>query len=909
MKRRQFHQVALLLGAPWMLHTVLAVGLALALTISPDTILAQSMTDRLQDREKRALPAPKATQSSVERAPITVQPNVGRVGSSDAWFLGPPQALFSSNGQILAVNNHSRITLWDIATGRPLRILQHFAYFRSFVFTADGSRILSLHQDGHLRTWDPLSGRLIGAQQILNVINDYPVGFWHDPSKQLIAATANTGKVVLWDYNRNSRVFEAVLASGRKELEAHDARLSKDGKQLIVVGSSIIQIIDLQTRHTRTIEFGVHGKSPINQLMTDTIILVKTNRFDDCEADLYLVNIAAIYPSQRLIERAVGCKKTSGSSSREPYGRIAVYHAESESRLYLARGGVPGIKIIDLTTDQLNGVAPRLPRGDGDIIGLDNRFGYVEVIDESRLRISNLADASPVAEFKSQGLAGWRPFVSTDGKQFLLYADRQGNHTFVTLALDRITPIFQDVSAVDGELFDVSVGAKLALFGDKNGQFSVLSLQTGLAIRFYVSDVAEVLRARLSPDGGMVLLIYKVAEWEYKAKLVATRSGEIIAEFNTSHASFAGFSADGRLLAIDRAEFIDRGEVEVWSLASLRMIRKLDLLEDQLTSLAFSQDGRFIIGGGRDSGIRLWNAETGKLIRTLDRNRLAGHVSSGGIAISRDGKVVAGGPMQRNTSTGDIGRERRVAVWDVPTGKLLFQLDGHEAGVGAIAISDDDRWIVSASFDGTIRYWHRRTGQLGATFAAAQVARWVIVTDKGFFAASAESGDLLSVVRRFEATSIEQIRQSLYAPDLVREYLAGDPNGEVKAAETRASLQTILDSGPAPAVAITSPTPGGQSAADLVSVSARLTDRGKGIGRVEWRVNGITAAVTSKPTGAGPDYTITQQLALDPGDNVIEVVAYNGSNLLASVPARTTIKLDAAASAVKPKLHILAIGI
>jgi hypothetical protein len=85
--------------------------------------------------------------------------------------------------------------------------------------------------------------------------------------------------------------------------------------------------------------------------------------------------------------------------------------------------------------------------------------------------------------------------------------------------------------------------------------------------------------------------------------------------------------------------------------------------------------------------------------------------------------------------------------------------------------------------------------------------------------------------------------------------------------------------------------------------------RDKGIGRIEWRVNGITTAVTSPPVGHRGDYIVTQQLALDPGDNIIELVAYNASNLLASLPARMTIKFTGPADKVKPKLHVLAIGI
>jgi hypothetical protein len=153
------------------------------------------------------------------------------------------------------------------------------------------------------------------------------------------------------------------------------------------------------------------------------------------------------------------------------------------------------------------------------------------------------------------------------------------------------------------------------------------------------------------------------------------------------------------------------------------------------------------------------------------------------------------------------------------------------------------------------------------------------------------------------------VHQSLFNPDLVREVLAGDPSSEVLEAVKVINLEKVVDSGPAPFVAIASPAESSQSASDLATVTARIEDRGKGVGRVEWRVNGVTAAVLAKPPGSGPSYTVTQHLALDAGDNTIEVVAYNATNLLASLPARTTIKFTGPQDRTKPKLHILAIGI
>jgi len=71
----------------------------------------------------------------------------------------------------------------------------------------------------------------------------------------------------------------------------------------------------------------------------------------------------------------------------------------------------------------------------------------------------------------------------------------------------------------------------------------------------------------------------------------------------------------------------------------------------------------------------------------------------------------------------------------------------------------------------------------------------------------------------------------------------------------------------------------------------------------------VTVAVANKVSGKGPNYPIAHEIALDTGNNAIDFVAYNKANLLASLPARTTIKFTGSIDSPKPKLHILASGI
>ena len=75
---------------------------------------------------------------------------------------------------------------------------------------------------------------------------------------------------------------------------------------------------------------------------------------------------------------------------------------------------------------------------------------------------------------------------------------------------------------------------------------------------------------------------------------------------------------------------------------------------------------------------------------------------------------------------------------------------------------------------------------------AAPNAGWLIITPEGFFSGSDRDTDMLTIVRGLESTNIGQVHRSLYNPDLVREALAGDPDGEVKRAAQVIDLSKVL---------------------------------------------------------------------------------------------------------------------
>jgi WD40 repeat protein/uncharacterized caspase-like protein len=396
-------------------------------------------------------------------------------------------------------------------------------------------------------------------------------------------------------------------------------------------------------------------------------------------------------------------------------------------------------------------------------------------------------------------------------------------------------------------------------------------------------------------------------------------------------------SGDGRLIAT--ASYDDRA-IKLWDSASGRLVRSI-ATGMEVVSVSFSADGRLVASAEQKtdgkhllgSSIRLWDVATGELAVTLAKMDDGFHEFEG-VSFSpqpetlvatrfdsvelrevKSGRVITsfkpGSNIEALAVSADQrfiattgGLAERTKLWSYSSGELLFDLEGAAGAGNSIVFSPQGRRLIAVNTNGTISIWSTETGELLANLMQADTGEWVTITPEGFFVASSRGAELLYVVRGFETIGIDQFYQSLYRPDLVREKLAGDPRGLVREAAAQLDLDKAIASGNAPDVRLTLPgraLGAGTVDGNSVSADAEIADRGGGIGRVEWRVNGVTAGVDNPaPASPGQPLRLTRSLALDAGGNTIEVVAYNGANLIASVPARVNVAAQVASPTIVP---------
>ncbi|KAL0207309.1 hypothetical protein P9112_011937 [Eukaryota sp. TZLM1-RC] len=133
----------------------------------------------------------------------------------------------------------------------------------------------------------------------------------------------------------------------------------------------------------------------------------------------------------------------------------------------------------------------------------------------------------------------------------------------------------------------------------------------------------------------------------------------------------------------------DDAMVRIWDIEKQSHIRALEGHESWVLSVSFSPTGTLILSTSADESIRLWDARTSKPVKVL-----RGHVSAIGTAsFSNDGSLIASG-------AGD----GLIRIWDVLSGNCL-QACMYEAcpPVSSVSLSTNKAYVLGSFLDSSIR--------------------------------------------------------------------------------------------------------------------------------------------------------------------------------------------------------------
>jgi WD40 repeat protein len=270
-----------------------------------------------------------------------------------------------------------------------------------------------------------------------------------------------------------------------------------------------------------------------------------------------------------------------------------------------------------------------------------------------------------------------------------------------------------------------------------------------------------------SPTGGARMVTYNFEDHTIRARGSEDREPQVLGTHPGNVMALAS-SPDGRLVASGGS---DR-TIRVWDVGAGKLVYACKDLEDGVSALAFSPDGKsFVSGISREvgarsvpgRGVRLWDAATGKVTQTFDCNdrvsRLVlspdGSLLGAGtidltqwpgrerlflwdvatgkelslpdavkkcypFAISSDGKLLA--LTDRTPGLNNRDTYNTVSIVEIATGQEIQRFKGHADGVTAAAFSRDGKLLATGGADATVLVFDR-TGRHGTTAATADLEK------------------------------------------------------------------------------------------------------------------------------------------------------------------------------------------
>lgn len=589
------------------------------------------------------------------------------------------QIAYSPNGMHVAAAGSAGIWIYDVTIHQEVALLTgNMGPVSGVAFSPDGRTIVSGSNDGSVWVWDVKTGE---HRQILTAEQEWVSSVAFSPDGKIIASGGACVEgmcpgITLLDTQTGER-----LKSFGGAYTTLSVCFSPDGKMLASSGDdwdSNIRLWDVQT----------------GELLKT---LKKRTAFEDFKGRD--VNSVVFSPDGNMI--------ASGSG----HGTIRLWNPNTGEFIKYLVGHTKSVNSVVFSP---NGNTLISTGEDGVCLWNVNTGEYIDEFQIPAVSAAFSPDGKTCAIANETGISLWNA------------------HTFQFL--ERLTETAgsednnfrgKDISSIESVAFNPD-GKTIVSCGGNN--IHLWDSDTNQLLETLTGHTESVNSVILSPDGETIASASDdgtIRLWN-----VNTREPLKTLMAHADSANSVVFSSDGETIA---SSSNDR-TIRLWNANTGELLKTLTGHVENVNTIAFSPDGNTIasgsgrlvyLGGGEDSGtcvgqeIRLWNANTGELIKTL-----TGHTSVvNSVVFSPDGKTIASGSGHWMGYEGKASAGEEIRLWNVHTGELIKTLTGHKDVVSSVAFSPDGSYIVSGdwydwdgylssgTWSGEIRVWDAHTGE------------------------------------------------------------------------------------------------------------------------------------------------------------------------------------------------------
>jgi WD40 repeat protein len=730
------------------------------------------------------------------------------------WYLGCPA--FAQEPQLMLPIGHTKaiylskfspdskriftlafdqtFKMWDVQSGKLLsNIKSADEKDLSVYFSKDGKMILSVLAAGVAKVWDSKYKVLFST---FKLPESYPSDVFFSADKKKIFLTFKNRDPMVWDMQKGKYLlplkgYKGAISAASFSPDGEDILLacadssakvwnlkngkftssyklpkvvlnvlySFDGKNIMILYESTLQIYDVDAHVLKASINGYNGYSG-TMIFTDgrkitTIYKDSTAKVWDASSGAFITGLKG---KMNGIYHA--CYSSNGEMLvlAKDFGKASVWNTNN------------GRLISETETDQIIGDISFSP---------DNKL-LVTASDQTAL-VWNAQNGKLLVDFSGHSSAVQNAFFSPDGKKIVTSSD-DGNTRLWDVVSGKLLLVLQGYTANDYISFD----SKKIITIDKIAR--VWDTQNGKLILTLDPHTKWIKHACFSPDAERIATSTRD---DYKAQVWNSHSGLKIVDLKGHQDDIfsVAFSPDSKKLVTSSNDVT----IKIWDVSNGALLVNINRdTADRVTNAKFSPDGKKIITAygstdiidaltnkslthfrsktfddpsfspegtkivttSLDSVPQIWDVQTGALLLNLQGH--TGRVHDA--CFAPDGKTVL-------TSSAD----KTAKIWDSKNGRLLSNLAGHIGAVTSSSYSADGGRVLTTSEDNTLKIWHS-TGELITTFFAIDSAESFNELPSGYYMCTPNAAKLLHyVTKNLEVITFDQLDIKYNRPDKVLE--------------------------------------------------------------------------------------------------------------------------------------------
>lgn len=597
---------------------------------------------------------------------------------------------FSPDGKFIASADSAGVVLvWNTASGRIYRrLVGSGAEILQLAFSADGQRLSTGDRTGRINIW---SLRSITAPTILEGHNDYVQAIAFSEDDRYLVSGSKDQTVKIWDLEKNisTHSFDSGFRCIGKVCFCNDGKtVLAASEQNEVKGWSLETLKELSSDEVSSIPGGA-------LFQADGVI--HDHLFGPFYSGISKLNGRKI---ESFIDSTI---------------HIEFFVISEDGRKLLTAGSDNVVRVWDLATRQ---ELQRFSGYSGSISAIvftpDAKGIAVDCIDGVRLLekrakplVDVLADQS-VNSSSSYSRSRWRfhddvsPFAINYDGQAIAYVNQMRSVSLGLLESDKIMGYLP----AQGSVFSLKFSPDLQTIAvwTSNGNINLFSVK-GRSLHSF--EVAKDQQACMSFNakgnqlavGGKENVIFDVASG-LRTKLPIFASGCPTA---------ITYSADGNWIALDSVD----GTVGVLNASTGKEQYRFKEKFGNETTLAFSDDSKFLAIGDRVLGLRLWRVGAAAEPKAVNHSK-------------------------RSTQS-----------------------------VCSLAFTHDGKFLAAGDGDNAVSFWDVSSGKLRATLYLLAGKQWAIVDDSGHFDCSAYGRVLLRTKIKDRYVDLRNAREGDYSPGLM----------------------------------------------------------------------------------------------------------------------------------------------